>query len=102
MPRLPGRLALPDRSYSLRFRSCSFGEDRVSLHGRATSSTTPRADPMYCTDTDASAKPAFSKNGLMKLPRTRVTSAARGFRARVEMLDPDSAAARCPQQHAPG
>src|SRR5207248_9884137 len=41
-----GRLALPDRSYSLRFRSCSFGEDRVSLHGRATSSTTPRADPM--------------------------------------------------------
>ena len=31
-----------------------------------------------------------------------VASAARGFRARVEMLEPDSAAARRPQEHAPG
>jgi hypothetical protein len=31
-----------------------------------------------------------------------VASAVRGFRARVEMLEPDSAAAGCHQEHAPG
>ena len=44
----------------------------------------------------------FLRRGLRSSREPELASAARRFRARVEMLEPDSAAARYLEEHAPG
>src|SRR5438270_602641 len=102
LPRLPGDW--PCRTDPIRYVSGRAVLDEIECPCTGGRLQAPLREPTrrYCTDTDALAKPAFPRRGFMKFPEPELASAARTFRARVEMLEPDSAAARCPQEHASG